>query len=621
MSEVSDSWGLVLNAAVDFSNVDKDVEKFFNQYQKQMSEKAKIEVGIKAGKNTDKDLMEIDKKIRSTMNELSKSLYNLGDKVDWSQYYKGFKKYNDQIEKKIKETAKAEERASKEATDAKIKDLQKYSKEYEKLTKETEKARAKRKEMKLNKASDEELAAQKRIIDTSDRRRREIGNKLSGLGTEGKEAKASIDESYENNIKLQEAEYKSQQKANKAKEEHIRLLQQEQQMKQQTKQEEQENAKAMKEAVALQKDLFNVQKQIALLEKDKKGNAEDLKSLREAEASYKRLLSDIRNGNKLTEKQQELLDNIEKRYGVIISQTRKHNNELGKSTTHAKNLGDTLKNIAKYILVYQGLNYLKQGIQEAITTVKELDKAFTDLQMVTGNSDAQMTEMADSYNKLAREMSATTLQVAEGAAEWLRTGKSIEETEDLLRTSMVLSKVGLIESSEATQLLVSTMNGFKLSTEETMGAVDKMVELDMAAATSAQELATALSRTASSAQLAGVSLDNVLAYITTVSSVTRKSAETIGESFKTIFARMGNIKIGKFTDDETGENLNDVEATLNKIGIALRSSQNEFRETEDVLSDLATKWENLNDVERNAVAVAIAGKNRVPEYTEMYSAA
>ena len=171
---------------------------------------------------------------------------------------------------------------------------------------------------------------------------------------------------------------------------------------------------------------------------------------------------------------------------------------------------------------------------------------------------------------------------------------------------MILSKVGAIESSEATELLTSSLNGYKLEAQEAMSVVDKISSIDLAAATSSYELATALARTANSADDAGVSFDKLLAMIGTVSSVTRKSASTIGESFKTIFARMGNVAAGKDTDD-MGEPLNDVEKTLNGFGIALRTSENEWRNFEEVLDEVAAKWDDFASPEQSKIATAIAG--------------
>lgn len=69
---------------------------------------------------------------------------------------------------------------------------------------------------------------------------------------------------------------------------------------------------------------------------------------------------------------------------------------------------------------------------------------------------------------------------------------------------------------------------------------------------------------------------------------------------------MGNVAAGKDTDDE-GESLNDVETALNKMGIALRSSKNEWRSFEDVLDEVASKWDKFTGTQQDQIATAIAG--------------
>lgn len=69
---------------------------------------------------------------------------------------------------------------------------------------------------------------------------------------------------------------------------------------------------------------------------------------------------------------------------------------------------------------------------------------------------------------------------------------------------------------------------------------------------------------------------------------------------------MSNVAAGKDTDDE-GESLNDVEKTLNSLGITLRKSQYEWKSFEDVLEEVAEKWNIFEDTEQSKIATAIAG--------------
>ena len=96
---------------------------------------------------------------------------------------------------------------------------------------------------------------------------------------------------------------------------------------------------------------------------------------------------------------------------------------------------------------------------------------------------------------------------------------------------MVLSKLGMIDSAEATKYLTSALKGYGMEAKDAINIVDKLTAVDMESAVSAGGIAEAMSRTASSAKIAGVEMDKLIGYISTVSEVTQKSEATIGESF------------------------------------------------------------------------------------------
>lgn len=258
-------------------------------------------------------------------------------------------------------------------------------------------------------------------------------------------------------------------------------------------------------------------------------------------------------------------------------------------------------------LLHQAFTALERAAKQMISTAAELDKQLTDLRMVTGQNYEDASRLVDSYNQLAKELGATTEQVLSASSEWLRQGYSVAETNDLITSSMVLSKVGAMDSAEATKDLTSAMKGYGLTVGDVAGIVDKLTAIDLEAALSASDLAVAMSKTASGANIAGISMDRLLGYIAVVTETTQKSADTVGTSFQSMIARLNNIKIGKFIDDETGEALNDTEKVLNKFGIALRDTEGEFRSVSDVLDDVYGKWDSLTTVEKSAIATAAAG--------------
>lgn len=172
----------------------------------------------------------------------------------------------------------------------------------------------------------------------------------------------------------------------------------------------------------------------------------------------------------------------------------------------------------------------------------------------------------------------------------------------------------MIESGQATEYLTSMIKGFKLEVSDAIDVVSKLTAVDMEAASSAGDIAAALQNVSTTAQLAGVSLDETIAYATTIIETTQRDASSVGMALRTIMSRYGNVKAGAYTkmnlessSDTDLENLNDIEKVLGKIGIRIRSTNTEFRSFSDVLEELSDKWINLDNVSKNAIATAMAG--------------
>lgn len=270
-------------------------------------------------------------------------------------------------------------------------------------------------------------------------------------------------------------------------------------------------------------EIYSLEEKLEKLKKDKSGNKSEIRATEEILKNKKAEYQIEEQIKKLEGSRKSEIDAITKKHLETLKVIESQKNKTSE-------LGDTIKKVFNYVAVYKGFTLLTQGIQQAIDTMRELDKAFTDIQMVTMGTNEETAQLAQEYNALAKSLGATTTEVAAGAGEWLRQGKTAEETTKLLTASMTFSKVGAIEASEATELLTSSLNGYKLEAEDAMSVVDKISAIDLAAATSSEELATALARTANIANDSSVSFDKLLAMIGTVSSVTRRSASTIRRS-------------------------------------------------------------------------------------------
>jgi TP901 family phage tail tape measure protein len=145
-----------------------------------------------------------------------------------------------------------------------------------------------------------------------------------------------------------------------------------------------------------------------------------------------------------------------------------------------------------------------------------------------------------------------------------------------------------------------------MAASEAEAVADKFARLAAVSATNFEEMANALSKVASQANMAGMSMDFTLGLLAKGIETTRESPESIGTALKTVIARMQELSdFGKTLED--GMDVNRVETMLGNLGIALRDSNGELRSLEDVIKELGGSWRDLTKNQKAGIAVALAG--------------
>lgn len=295
------------------------------------------------------------------------------------------------------------------------------------------------------------------------------------------------------------------------------------------------------------------------------------------------------------------LGNLQKEFSNVQAKAK----ELGvTSSSVTREIRDEFNRTVESVV---SLTAAFQTFRRMISTARELDTNLFNLQVATGNTREQTKELLDTYNQMARELGATTGQVAAASNEWLRQGRSIEESNMLIKDSLILSKIGMIDSAQATEYLTSTLNGYQLQASSALEIISKLSSVDLESASDAGGIAASMSRTATSAKQAGLEIDELIGIIATLKDVSQAPNEEIGNAIKSIVSRYSQVKANKFVDYESGDDLSNVEKVLGKVGVKIRSSVGDFRDLSDVLSELAGKWDTLNDTERNAVSYNLFG--------------
>ena len=367
----------------------------------------------------------------------------------------------------------------------------------------------------------------------------------------------------------------------------------------------------------IQKQILAAEHTIATSYSDKEKNAlqEVISILNEKLLLNKEETDNLLTNNNLRKKEQEA---IERNYNLELLQVKAQEASKKQGVTNiwdimANDIKRATMRVIDFGLASKLLNSIPRSITQVAQTITQLEKAMTNLRVVADLNREEAENLMLTYNKLGKQLGATTQEIAEAANDWLRQGYDVAEVNKLIESSTQLAKLGMISQSEATTALTSALKGFKLEASEAASVVDKLTKVDQVAAVSAGGIATALSKSAVSANLAGMSMDELIAAVSTIGEVTQKSMDSVGEAMKTLLARYGNVKASVFTqiglDDggETTDNINDIEKVLRTLGIRVRSSSSEMRSITDVLDELASKWDTLDTVTKNAVSTAFGG--------------
>ena len=255
--------------------------------------------------------------------------------------------------------------------------------------------------------------------------------------------------------------------------------------------------------------------------------------------------------------------------------TMKNTSQLGKAITNVISYGTALSLVRR---IYTQL----------ISTIKEMDQALTDMTVVTSLTREQAWELTGTLQDLAKQTGMTATTIADMTTKYLQQGKTLDDALTLTEAAAKAARIAGISGSQSIDLLTNAMNGFQVSASKAMEVSDKFAALAAAAATDYEELATALSKVAAQANLAGMSMDFTLGMLTKGIEVTREAPETIGTALKTVIARMRELTdYGATLDD--GLDVNRVAKALDNIGVSLMDENNEFRDLDAVLTEVGSK--------------------------------
>ena len=284
------------------------------------------------------------------------------------------------------------------------------------------------------------------------------------------------------------------------------------------------------------------------------------------------------------------------------------NIQLKQSNKLLDSMAVSMSNTVKWGITSSIFNTITQSISKAVTYVKQLDTSLNDIRIVTDKSADNMAEFAEQANIAAKEMGASTLDYTNAALIYYQQGLSDEETRARAETTVKAANVTGQTGQEVSEQLTAVWNGYKVTAEETELYVDKLAAVAATTAADLEELSVGMSKVASAANAMGVDFDDLNAQIATIVSVTRQAPESVGTALKTIYARLGDLKVDGV--DEFGIKLGEVSSQLQAMGIDILDVNGDMRDMTSVMTEVAEKWDTWTRSQQQAAAIAMAGKRQ-----------
>ena len=235
---------------------------------------------------------------------------------------------------------------------------------------------------------------------------------------------------------------------------------------------------------------------------------------------------------------------------------------------------------------------VQRAFTSLITSTIEVQKSLTDINVILGTSQKTLGQFGDSLFEIAKNSGQAFSTVATAAGELARQGLSVEQTLKRTSDALILARLSGLDAASSVEALTASINSFNSSALDSTQIVNKLASVDAAFAVSSGDLAESLKRVGSSAQDVGVSFDELLAIVASVNQTTARGGAVIGNSLKTIFTRVQRTEV---LDQ------------LQNLGVAVRDLNGNTAPAIQILTGLATKFDDLGTAQKAQVAELVGG--------------
>lgn len=304
----------------------------------------------------------------------------------------------------------------------------------------------------------------------------------------------------------------------------------------------------------------------------------------------------------------------DKTTGMMHLFQEKERESLGGMPAFVNALWEKSKAISQYLMsmtsIYRVFGELRKGLEY----VREIDSALTELKKVTDETEETYDSFLNTAAKTADKVGSTIKDVVSSTADWARLGYSIQEAAQLAESTQILMNVSeFTDISTATDSLISSIQAFKYTAEESMDVVDILNTIGNNYAISTADLAQSLTKSSGSLVAANGTLEEAVALTATANTIIQ-DADVVGTALKTVAMRLRGTDTK--TMEEEGLDTDGAVTSKSKLqtkikslsGVDILTDAGAYKSTYQILSEIANVWKDINDMDQAALLELLAGK-------------
>ncbi len=373
---------------------------------------------------------------------------------------------------------------------------------------------------------------------------------------------------------------------------------------------------AQEQAAAAQK------KSLTVLKSSEKGLRDWTKAQTSSNESSRAAYANLQNAVAVLKNARQNYDGSAASVRNLESATRNANSVLRETEVVLNRNGDASRTLSERItgLAAKFTSWLtvSQAVMLGIRSVRNMAKeavsvneAMTQLRIVTNESEEAYKQYGDSVAKTSQKISASMTDIIDATTTFARLGYSLSEASSLAELTAMLQKVGDIEAEDAQAALTSIIKAFDVDVKDMESVMDKLVTVGNNFPISVSEIATGMTNASSALAAAGNDFNKSVALLA-AANTTIQNADKSSTGLRTITARLRKTK-GEL--DDLGESMTesayaDLVGALTKHNVALQDANGEYRDTYDIMKDIAAVWDTMSSSEQAALAELAAGNRQ-----------